>query len=42
LNQAEATERRLRSIRYRLSQVRFPMVKDLDSFRFAEAAVALE
>ena len=37
LLKAEAAERRLRSIRYRLGQARFPMIKDLDSFRFAEA-----
>jgi DNA replication protein DnaC len=39
LLQAEAAERRLRSIRYRLSQARFPVMKDLDSFQFAEAEV---
>lgn len=39
LLKAEAAERRLRSIRYRLGQARFPMSKDLDSFRFAEAPV---
>ena len=37
LLKAETAERRLRSIRYRLGQARFPMAKDLDSFRFAEA-----
>jgi DNA replication protein DnaC len=39
LLQAEAAERRLRSIRYRLNQARLPAMKDLDSFRFADAAV---
>jgi hypothetical protein len=39
LLKAEAAERKLRSIRYRLGQARFPMAKDLDSFRFAESAV---
>lgn len=36
---AEAAERHLRSIRYRMSQARFPLVKDLDSFNFAESSV---
>lgn len=36
LLQAEAAERRLRSIRYRLTQARFPVMKDLDSFQFAD------
>lgn len=36
LLQAEAAERRLRSIRYRLAQARFPVMKDLDSFQFAD------
>ncbi|MFO7625924.1 MAG: IS21-like element helper ATPase IstB, partial [Candidatus Fermentibacteraceae bacterium] len=36
LLQAEAAERRLRSIRYRLGQARLPAMKDLDSFRFDE------
>jgi len=31
LLKAETAERRLRSIRYRLGQARFPMAKDLDS-----------
>jgi len=39
LLKAEAAERRLRSIRYRLGQAHFPMAKDLDSFRFTEATV---
>jgi len=39
LLKAEAAERRLRSIRYRVGQARFPMPKDLDSFRFSEACV---
>jgi len=39
LLKAESAERRLRSIRYRLGQARFPLAKDLDSFRFSEASV---
>jgi len=39
LLKAEAAERRLRSIRYRLGQARFPMLKDLDSFRFADSGI---
>ncbi len=39
LLKAEAAERRLRSIRYRLGQARFPITKDLDSFRFTESSV---
>jgi DNA replication protein DnaC len=39
LLKAEAAERKLRSIRYRLGQARFPILKDLDSFRFADSAV---
>ena len=33
LLQAEAAERHLRSIRYRLGQARFPVMKDVDSHR---------
>jgi hypothetical protein len=36
---AEAAEHRLRSIRYRRAQVRFPMIKDLDRFRFVDCPV---
>jgi DNA replication protein DnaC len=36
---AESAERRLRSIRYRLGQARFPIDKDLDSFDFAASPV---
>jgi DNA replication protein DnaC len=36
---AEAAERRLRSIRYRLGLARFPLDKDLDSFDFAASPV---
>ncbi len=36
---AESAERRLRSIRYRLSQARFPLDKDLDTFDFAASPV---
>lgn len=39
LLQAEAAERHLRSIRYRMGQARFPVMKDLDTFNFKEAAV---
>ena len=39
LLQAEAAERHMRSIRYRLGQARFPVMKDLDSFNFKESAV---
>jgi len=36
---AESAERRLRSIRYRLGQARFPVDKDLDTFDFAASPV---
>jgi DNA replication protein DnaC len=36
---AEEAERRLRSIRYRMSQAKFPMDKDLDSFEFEGSPV---
>lgn len=36
---AEAAERKLRSIRYRLGQARFPLMKDLDNFRFDQSGV---
>lgn len=39
LLKAEAAERRMRSIRYRMGQARFPVLKDLDSFDFNEASV---
>ena len=39
LLQAEAAERHLRSIRYRMGQARFPVVKALDTFNFAQAEV---
>jgi len=39
LLKAEAAERQLRSIRYRFSQARFPIAKDLDSFQFAQSTV---
>ncbi len=39
LLEAEAAERHLRSIRYRMGQARFPAMKDLDTFNFGEAAV---
>ena len=39
LLKAETAEHRLRSIRYRMGQARFPMAKDLDNFRFSEASV---
>jgi len=34
LLKVEAAERHLRSIRYRLTQARFPVAKDLDTFKF--------
>lgn len=39
LLQAEAAERHLRSIRYRMGQATFPVLKDLDTFNFAESCV---
>ena len=39
LLKAEAAERKLRSIRYRLGQARFPLMKDMDSFRFDQSGV---
>lgn len=39
LLEAEAAERHLRSIRYRMGQARFPAMKDLDTFSFGEAPV---
>ena len=36
---AEEAERRVRSIRYRLSQARFPISKDLDTFEFEGSPV---
>ena len=39
LLQAEEARRRLCSIRYRLSQAKFPMGKDLDSFDFKGSPV---
>jgi len=39
LLEAEAAERHLRSIRYRMGQARFPAMKALDTFNFSEAAV---
>jgi DNA replication protein DnaC len=36
---AEAAERHLRSIRYRMAQARFPVMKALDTFNFVEAEV---
>ena len=39
LLRAESAERRLRSIRYRLGQPRFPLDKDLDTFDFAASPV---
>ena len=40
LLEAELSERMLKSIRYRLSQARFPVDKDLDSFEFSASPVA--
>jgi len=39
LCQAEAVERRVRSIRYQLGVARFPIAKDLDKFQFTESSV---
>jgi DNA replication protein DnaC len=39
LLKVEKAERHLRSIRYRVSQAKFPVVKDLDSFDFNSSAV---
>ena len=39
LCQAEVAERKARSIRYQLGIARFPVAKDLDSFRFAGSPV---
>ncbi|MEE8157098.1 MAG: IS21-like element helper ATPase IstB [Gammaproteobacteria bacterium] len=39
LFQVEVNERRTRSIRYRMTQARFPVPKDLDSFEFGKLPV---
>lgn len=39
LLKAEAAERHLRSIRYRMGHAKFPVIKDLDNFVFKESAV---
>lgn len=39
LLKVESAERHLRSIRYRMSQAKFPIVKDLDSFIFDETPI---
>jgi DNA replication protein DnaC len=39
LFQVEVSERRTRSIRYRMTQARFPVPKDLDSFEFGKLPV---
>jgi DNA replication protein DnaC len=39
LLQAEASERHLRSIRYRMGQAKFPVTKDLDDFIFEQSEV---
>ena len=39
LCQAEAAERKVRSIRYQLGIARFPVAKDLDRFKFTESSV---
>ncbi len=39
LCQAEAAERKVRSIRYQLGIARFPVAKDLGRFKFAESSV---
>ena len=42
LLKAETTERQARSIRYRMGQARFPMVKGLESFEFNGTGLAQE
>lgn len=39
LCRAEAAERKIRSIRYQMRTARFPVPKDLDSFKFADSPV---
>jgi len=39
LCQAEAAERKVRSIRYQMGVARFPVAKDLDNFKFANSSV---
>lgn len=39
LLQAEQAERKMRSIRYRMAQAKFPVVKDLDQFDFSASPV---
>jgi len=39
LFEIEVSERQARSIRYRMTQARFPVAKDLDSFEFDKLAV---
>lgn len=39
LLKAEAAERHVKSIRYRMSQAKFPVLKDLDSFDFESSTV---
>jgi len=39
LLQAEQVERKMRSIRYRMGQARFPVAKDLDQFDFSSSPV---
>jgi len=39
LLKAEAAERHLRSIRYRMGQAKFPILKDLDNFDFEQSPV---
>lgn len=40
LLKAEAAERHMRSMRYRMGQARFPVIKDLDNFNFKESSVS--
>ena len=39
LCQAEAAERKARSIRYQMGSARFPVSKDLDGFKFTDSPV---
>ena len=42
LLEIEVSERKARSIRYRMTQARFPVPKDIDSFEFDQLSVAEE
>jgi len=42
LLEIEVSERKARSIRYRMTQARFPVPKDIDSFEFDQVSIAEE